>query len=53
MKEEIDETYVRCVQCGAELTPLQEAFLRRRGYVPRDVHATVQALYEGAWKWSA
>ena len=53
LREEIDDAYIRCIQCGLELDPLQEAFLKRRGYVPQDVRAAVQALYEGAWRWSA
>ncbi len=32
--EAVLETYVECVQCGLELTPVQEKVLRRRGRVP-------------------
>ena len=31
--EEILGTYVQCVQCGLELTPVQEYVLRRGGHV--------------------
>ena len=46
--EEVLETYVECVQCGLELTPVQEQVLRRRGRVPAALRLPAPALtHEG------
>ena len=44
MVEEIIETYVECVQCGLELTPVQQKALRRRGHVPPALTVPAPAL---------
>ena len=37
MKADIEGSYVECVQCGSELSPVEEGFLARLGYVPRNL----------------
>jgi hypothetical protein len=37
VKADIEGSYVECVQCGSELSPVEEAFLARLGYVPRNL----------------
>ena len=42
------ETYVKCVQCGLELTPVQEHVLRRGGRVRTVLPSPVPVLtHEG------
>ena len=43
--EEIFETYVGCLQCGLELTLVQEKVLRMRGRVPVAPRAHAPALF--------
>ncbi|MCH7483074.1 MAG: hypothetical protein IIC31_09645 [Chloroflexi bacterium] len=46
--EALLETYVECVQCGLELTPVQEKTLRRRGHVAAAVPVPAPVLtHEG------
>ena len=37
MRSDVTGPYVECMQCGMELSPLQESFLRWTGNVPEDL----------------